>query len=237
MLPTIPTDNLFKFFAVSGLILAGFCVWVSNDVENRLRANEIIARDQYVEFIGVIEDKYNAIAAKADATATKDEAKQVAIILVVVPDPNGKPVLIKPGTLYPLAIEEKYREGYRRVITYWDSWLASNLPHAGQAGPPIFTPAEVKDLRAKLRQHNIALENLWRQTDYTTRYRTWAFVGMILGTFVCGIGFSFWVFGQKRQDALEGLKIQKDKKELNSEKDKKEPNGVAIEKDTKEEAK
>ena len=211
MLPTIPTDNLFKFLGISGLILAGFCIWVSSDLENRLKSNEIAARDQYIEFIGDVEARVNAMAAKA-------ERKDPLYFHVAVPDTSGNLVLIKPGTQYPLAIEQKYRDGYRRVTTYWDTWLAGFQPHAGQVpvvGEAVLTPVVIKDLRGKLRQHDMAIENLWRQTDSTKMYRTWSSWGMVIGILASCTGFLFWVFGQNRQNTLENLKIEKDKKELN----------------------
>jgi hypothetical protein len=210
MLPTIPTDNLFKFLGISGLILAGFCVWGSHDLENRLRTNEVIARNQYIEFIGDVEDKLNAVGAKADVN-------EPAYMHLAVPDPTGNYVFIKPGSQYPLAVEDKYRDAYRQSTTYLDNWLAGFLPHAGQApveGKVVFTPDVLKDLRSKLRQHDVAVENLWRQTDNTMTCRRWAFLGTIIGILVSATGFVFWIFGQKRQDTLESLKIQKDKKEL-----------------------
>jgi hypothetical protein len=212
MLPTIPTDNLFKFLAISGLIMAGFCVWMSNDLENRLRTNEVIARDQYIEFMGEMEAKMNAMVAKI-------EMKETLQLTLAVPDTNGNLVQIRPGTRYPLAIEEKYRDGYRRIITFWDDWLASCLPYGGRVpnvGDTVFTTDAVKDLRGKLRLHAMAIENLWRQMDNTITYRTWALWGTILGLLASSAGFVFWVFDQKRQDRFEGLRIEKDKEELNT---------------------
>jgi hypothetical protein len=37
--------------AIGGLILAGFSAWEIKDLEDRLKASEAIARDQYIEFV------------------------------------------------------------------------------------------------------------------------------------------------------------------------------------------
>jgi hypothetical protein len=79
----------------------------------------------------------------------------------------------------------------------------------------IFTENAIADLRTKLRQHSLTVDNLWRQADKTTEHRFLASCGFYIGMACSAIGFIFWVFRvQKRQDILEDLQIKKAQKEL-----------------------
>ncbi|MCE9566397.1 MAG: hypothetical protein K8U57_30605 [Planctomycetes bacterium] len=214
MLPAIPTDNLFKFLAIGGIILAGASVWVIQDQEDRLRTSEIAAREQYIEFVTEMETRMNILASQV-------KTKEPLTVKLAIPDTDGKLVQIRPGTKFPLLGDAKWRDQYREVLTFWDNWLASSSTGASKASPEVgtaFPPDAVKELRTKLRQHSTTVENLWRQAATTKGNCNFAFMGILLGVVGSVFGFIFWRIAQRRLDTLEKLKLQKEQKELEEKK-------------------
>src|SRR5262245_48487299 len=123
MIPSLPTDTLFKFLAVGGLFLAGFSYWFSHYRAEQLRLAEAIARHQYIEFMDEVEAGVNAMAAKL-------KTKQKLTVGLAMPMQDGRLEAIKPGTQYPMLRDGEDRDDYRKVLLFWDNWLASALPRS-----------------------------------------------------------------------------------------------------------
>jgi hypothetical protein len=210
MIPQLPTDNLYKFLALAGLLCCGFSIWAGERLNNSIANDEAIAKKQYIAFMGEMEAMVNEMAASV-------KSKEPLDVSLEMPH-EGKLFPIRPGTTYPMLRRGEDRNDYREVLAFWDKWLLSALPHNrgernAENGGWEADPTRIRALRNDLREHGFTVENLWKRWDDEMLFRDLATIGPYVGAGASILGFILWyLFVQRYQDALIRLQLDREQR-------------------------
>lgn len=196
-MPSLPTDSLYKFLALSGLFLIVFCVWARHSLHEELMEDEATVEVMQLAFRAEVEEAFVRGLAK-------DKAE---FPLTKLYEKGGKLEGFdnsRVGERYEIAsatFEEKMI--FRANTNNLDKeFIVQSQPVPGEPKPEIrWTEKEALSLRNKLREEWAATERLWRKAESHKGKMAAAGWGIAVGILLCLVGVPAWyLLVQRHQD-------------------------------------
>lgn len=227
MQPAIPTDNLYKFLALTGIAVLGFCFVVPNQMEDTMRPERMRLAQQLdkmadaFETLGwtdevIIRDKQGNIVhmnfepIKGDMdVATSDEKGRKAYLellqkmkvyvseLAKVPGAADRDIILKKDDFKTYI---KYVRGFDdKAYAEWAKVVAMT-----EIQQHVMPRAErAKQLKAMVREHTHDIHTIWYLAGKARTYAWLSLVGMPVGFLFAVTGFLLWYRRvQRHQDKL-----------------------------------
>lgn len=228
MLPNLPTDNLYKFLALSGIALLIFGVWVYWTNSQDLMRDDETARRQSLAIFGDGEQAFLQLLNShsdffeellvhlkelseeervAEGMPINDEDLkkfELALKRTIVSD-------VRPGASRSLTSAEFDRDAYRKELAEQD--LLLNRLSLMTAKANRWSPQELQQVKALLREHDALVERLWFKVDQLRLVQGATGSMVLFGVVLSIFGFVGWYYRvQIHQDAI--AKLQHEKAEL-----------------------
>ncbi|TWT95759.1 hypothetical protein [Neorhodopirellula pilleata] len=200
MFPKIPTDNLYKFVAISGIVIAISSAILYYSAAYELLNRAAVAKGQLVAFTDGFSLGLNRLAKYVnEQKANLGEEGELAKMYITFPDMEGTLEIARPGAKLDCLWLPSYRESYRKGLTQFDEFLrnterdffVSSLTQESEQ-PEFFSPEEVRSLRSQLRSHHITVEQLWVFQDKTDHIYRLTNFAMFMGCCMTLVGFWLW---------------------------------------------
>jgi hypothetical protein len=197
MMPSLPTDNVFKFWTIASILI---CVLIISSYFYGLldvQSEAFKYRYEVQEFLARYSNLLDSYGSKSKTMYDKLPEYERNILTNKMSE-----------SLFP----SNDRALFAKSIDSFDELLVSMIHDEKESADKIET---AKDLRIKLRRCTASVENLWYLQDKLnfvwdgTKYYYW------LGCFSAVIGFAFWFFlSQRLSDKLLKLQIANEEKKL-----------------------
>lgn len=234
MLPNLPTDNLYKLLALSGVALVLFGVWFERSLSDELyKDDEACIRcgaeiqDELEQ--GVLDvvmsdiEHFKSVHNELMEMPPEERAKRIG---VAITDEELKSITrdfleMRPFSYRPVASfsalkHYNYRDEFRNDLAFSDdSMLALSATIADKDNKATQWDAErIRKVREKIRECEVTAERIWAKKDQMAYRGTYLFFA---GFAIASFGFWLWYHKlQRHQDRLINLQLSKAEKDLKS---------------------
>lgn len=211
MFPPLPTDNLYKFIALSGLVVALYCGWMYWSAVKTIVQEEPRVRHQYIAIVGDLSSEFGAYTSK------KEDQIRYHLFLGKGGEGDDTELIIdeiKPGLSLPYFHDDEMRQQHRERIAKIDFFLASALAFRGNH-EIVSDTGKLIAYRERLREHSESVEQFWHFLNQT--YMTMAFEAAVfpVSILVMVYGFASWYYKyQRHQNEIIKLQLEKARKDL-----------------------
>ncbi len=220
MFPNLPTDNLYKFSALSGIAVVAGAFWSIWSMEEAILREEAVSRGQYIAYIGDLETEMNRFASILKGNSDKPFKLRIGL-----GTHEAGYIPVKPGSELRVLCEGQDRAAYRVALAGWDEAMIGYMPpdhrvHEADAGSEPESKAEIKPefdrqtiqrLREQLREHALSAEILWLRMDFQKPLKRVAIIAGVIGFTLSIWGFVSWYRTiQRPQDLLLRYQVQKE---------------------------
>ncbi len=191
MIQNAPTDNLYKFISISGLLIVGATTWLSYSFHGKALDEEAVVRGQAISLFSELEISLQRIGQSRAPEGTEVQTR------VAVDEINGKFEYPQPGSMRSIIFNPQRRAEYRTSLAEWDGLLADwEFGHYSPADHEVvarlFPLERVQELRSMLRQHSVDVERLWLRQDDARTLRILAVLAWMTGIIAVPLGFGLW---------------------------------------------
>lgn len=191
MIPNLPTDNLYKFIALSGVLLAVFCIYSINT-----SMTEVARKATKLE-METLEMKVDAELLKERIQELHIELNHLDSILDLKELEFDNQDLVE-GNLFIKLKNKNYRDYYKFIIDYRENIQPEYRKHLEISN----TNSEIALLNDEQYKSSIILDRklklLERYNDEVERNLYRWFTGLVLSLIIAGVGFYMWYFKVQR---------------------------------------
>jgi len=198
MIPNLPTDNLYKFIALSGLVILAFSVTYPLHLDQKV----MILYDEYSLEKDQTRLEEDRLRYSIKALRESTEALQEKLSKVVI---SNEEVVSNISAIKENLKNEEYREQVKFMHEYGDSVI----PYRSETIEKNKHTKELQDEIHQLKLKEIYIANLEERINHLFKRRkvlnfiSW--IGSVLGGVLAGVGFILWYF--KVQQVLD-LKLK-----------------------------
>lgn len=231
MFPNLPTDNLYKFLALGGVVMFGLGVWLLWSCSTELRKDEEVARRRMESILTSYEQLFQQV------TKGKD-LEQIKSLMLATPDEDritAEGEVVSDKALLRV-LEALKKKRLAEELANDSNELSILNPKGGRTSYRSFlreiskglmvlslgdTDGKLKDdfklAKNDLLQHELFVAEVWIKQD-NARYVNIAGYSFILaGGILSIVGFVVWLLRvQLHQDKLTGLQLEKARQDLQS---------------------